>query len=54
LQALHDYDVALAELDRVTGADTVYLDSFQDPLVKKRILEQKMNAPVSVSQRTEH
>lgn len=50
LQALHDYDVALAELDRVTGADTVYLDSFQDPLVKKRTLNQKMNAPVSVSQ----
>jgi outer membrane protein TolC len=45
LQALRDYDVALAELDRVTGANTVYLDSFQDPLVKKKILDQNMNAP---------
>ena len=47
LQALRDYDVALAQLDYVTGADTVYLDSFQDPLVKKKILDQKMNAPAA-------
>ena len=45
LQALRDYDVALAELDRVTGADTVYLDSFQDPLAKKKNLDRDMNAP---------
>ena len=45
LQALRDYDVALAQLDFVMGADTVYLDSFQDPLVKKKILDKKMNAP---------
>ena len=47
LQALCDYDVALAQLDLVTGADTVYLDSFQDPLVKKKLLDQKMNAPAA-------
>jgi len=47
LQALCDYDVALAQLDFVTGADTVYLDSFQDPLMKKKILDRNMNAPTS-------
>lgn len=46
LQALRDYDVALCELDRVTGANTIYLDSFQDPLVKKKTLDREMNAPV--------
>jgi outer membrane protein TolC len=36
LQALHDYNVALAELDRVTGVDTQYTDSFKDPLDGKK------------------
>jgi outer membrane protein len=36
LQALHDYNVAIAELDRVTGIDTQYTDSFKDPLAKKK------------------
>jgi outer membrane protein TolC len=35
LQALHDYNVALAELDRVTGIDTKYTDTFKDPLAGK-------------------
>jgi len=37
LQALRDYNVALADLDRVTGADTVYTNSFVDPETKKNI-----------------
>jgi outer membrane protein TolC len=36
LQALHDYNVALAELDRVTGIDTKYTDTFKDPLDGKK------------------
>lgn len=35
LQARYDLNVALAELDRVTAADTVYPDTFNDPLVHK-------------------
>jgi outer membrane protein len=31
LQARYDYNVALAEFDRATGADTVYDDTFKDP-----------------------
>lgn len=45
LQALHDYDVALAELDRVTGADTVYSENFVDPVTKKKLPDQ--NSKVS-------
>jgi outer membrane protein len=30
-QALADYNIALAELDRATGADTMYDDTFNDP-----------------------
>lgn len=36
LQALHDYDVAEAEFDRVTGVDTEYTDTFADPLAKSK------------------
>jgi outer membrane protein TolC len=36
LQALHDYNAALAEFDRVTGADTQYEETFDDPLVKRK------------------
>lgn len=32
LQALSDYDSALAEFDRVTGATTIYHETFDDPL----------------------
>ncbi|HEY5894290.1 MAG TPA: TolC family protein [Chthoniobacterales bacterium] len=32
LQALSDYDTALAEFDRVTGASTIYHETFDDPL----------------------
>jgi outer membrane protein TolC len=34
LQARADYQIALAEFDRVTATDTVYEESFQDPLSK--------------------
>ena len=32
-EALYDFNVALAEFDRATGANTVYSDSFNDPIV---------------------
>lgn len=32
LQALSDYDTAFAEFDRVTGANTIYHETFDDPL----------------------
>ena len=35
LQARYDYNVALAEFDRATGADTVYDDTFKDPAREK-------------------
>ncbi len=35
LQALSDYNSTLAEYDRVTGAVTVYHDTFRDPLADK-------------------
>ncbi len=34
-QALYDYNVALAEFDRATGADTVYDDTFKDPAAER-------------------
>jgi outer membrane protein TolC len=34
LQARADYQIALAEFDRVTATDTVYEESFRDPLSK--------------------
>jgi outer membrane protein len=33
-EALYDFNVALAEFDRATGANTVYDDSFKDPKVE--------------------
>jgi outer membrane protein TolC len=36
LQALFDYDSALAEFDRVTATDTKYDETFDDPLTRKR------------------
>jgi len=40
MQARGDYNKALAELDRTTATDTVYVESFRDPLEKleRRIL----------------
>jgi outer membrane protein TolC len=38
LQARADYSVALAEFDRVTATDTVYDDTFKDPLARSRKL----------------
>lgn len=35
LQARADYNTALAEFDRVTAADTIYDDTFRDPLAAK-------------------
>ena len=37
LQARADYNTALAEFDRVTATDTVYAESFDDPVVRGRI-----------------
>ena len=37
LQARHDYNSALAELDRVTAADTRYTESFADPMARRRV-----------------
>ena len=34
LQARYDYNVALAEFDRATGAETVYAETFDDPLAR--------------------
>jgi outer membrane protein TolC len=34
LQARYDYNVALAEFDRATGAETEYADTFDDPLAR--------------------
>lgn len=34
-QALYDYNFALAEFDRATGADTVYDDTFKDPAAER-------------------
>jgi hypothetical protein len=34
LQAHADYSVALADFDRVTATDTVYDDTFKDPLAR--------------------
>jgi outer membrane protein len=34
-QALADYNIAIAELDRATGADTMYDDTFKDPVAAK-------------------
>jgi outer membrane protein TolC len=36
LQARHDYNVALAQLDYAIGADTQFVDSFEDPLTHRR------------------
>jgi outer membrane protein len=36
LQARYEWNVAMAELDRVTGIDTVYRDIFDDPLPRRR------------------
>jgi outer membrane protein TolC len=33
-EALYDFNVALAEFDRATGANTVYDDSFKDPTLE--------------------
>ena len=35
LQALYTYNAALAEFDRVTATDTIYRDTFDDPLTRK-------------------
>jgi outer membrane protein TolC len=48
LQARADYNTALAEFDRVTATDTVYDDTFADPLSKpqqKKITRVKAEAP---------
>ena len=34
-QALYDYNFALAEFDRATGADTIYDDTFKDPAAER-------------------
>ncbi len=39
LQARYDYNVAVAEFDRATGADTVYDDTFKDPVREKAKLK---------------
>jgi outer membrane protein len=39
LQARYDYNVALAEFDRATGADTVYDDTFKNPEREKAKLK---------------
>jgi len=36
LQARHDYNVALAQLDYAIGADTQYVDGFEDPLTHRK------------------
>lgn len=36
LQALYTYNTAVAEFDRVTATDTVYHETFDDPLTHKR------------------
>jgi len=36
LQARHDYNVALAQLDYAIGADTQYVDTFEDPLTHRK------------------
>lgn len=36
LQALYDYNAALAEFDRVTGSDTVFVEPFIDPADLRR------------------
>ena len=44
LEARYDYNVALAEFDRVTGTDTKFSEEFEDPLSKRgeRIKWQKI------------
>ena len=37
LQARANYNTALAEFDRVTATDTVYAETFDDPVVRGRI-----------------
>lgn len=37
LQARSNYNTALAEFDRVTATDTVYAETFDDPIVRGRI-----------------
>jgi len=36
LQSRHDYNVALAQLDYAIGADTQYVDGFEDPLTHRK------------------
>ena len=38
LQALYEYNAAVAEFDRATGADTVFDDTFKDPVREKALL----------------
>ena len=48
LQALFSYNSALAEFDRVTATDTVYHETFQDPLPRKdKRAESSVRAPES-------
>ena len=42
-EALYDFNVALAEFDRATGASTVYSNSFKDPLVETIRAEKAKN-----------
>jgi outer membrane protein TolC len=36
LQALYDYNAAVAEFDRVTATDTIYTEPFDDPMTRRR------------------
>ena len=47
LQSRGDYNAALAEFDRATATDTIYAESFQDPLEKleRRALEKARAVP---------
>jgi len=45
LQSRADYNIALAELDRATATDTIYDDSFVDPLARRGRKSPKPAAP---------
>ena len=46
LQARHDYNVALAQLDYAIGSDTQYVDTFEDPLTRRKPFA---NTPVAIT-----
>ena len=45
-QALYDFNVALAEFDRATGADTIYDDTFVDPRAREAKVRLRKGAAV--------